>query len=54
MKNCNIATKITHLHSFGYVMLDQLGSQPFDNEIDGHSMFLHIQSIFDDLQTIIP
>lgn len=53
MKNCNIATKITYLYSFGHVMLDQLGPQPFDDEISDHVQFLHIQSIFDQLTTIV-
>ena len=52
MKPYNIAGKITRVETFGHIVIDQLGPQPFDDEIPDHTQFLHIQSIFDQLQGV--
>jgi len=53
MKPYNIAGRITRVETFGHIVIDQLGPQPFDDEISDHTQFLHIQSIFDQLTTIV-
>ena len=48
----SILHKITYVETFGMIVINQLGPQPFDDEISDHAQFLHIQSIFDQLQGV--
>lgn len=48
----SILHKITYVETFGMIVIDQLGPQPFDDEISDHAQFLQIQSIFDQLQGV--
>ena len=48
----SILHKMTYVETFGYIVVDQLGPQPFDDEISDHVQFLQIQSIFDQLQEV--
>ena len=48
----SILHKMTYVETFGYIVVDQLGPQPFDDEIPDHVQFLQIQSIFDQLQEV--
>jgi hypothetical protein len=48
----SILHKMTYVETFGYIVVDQLGPQPFDDEIPEHARFLSIQSTFDELSRI--
>lgn len=52
MKDVKIRIKITYIETFGMIVIDQLGPQPFDDEIPEHVQFLSIQSTFDQLSLI--
>jgi hypothetical protein len=54
MKNirASILHKMTYVETFGYIVVDQLGPQPFDDGIPEHARFLSIQSTFDELSRI--